>query len=139
MKLPKDATPKPRRGEIWAVDLEPTQGQEIRSRKTSDADTRPALVIQRNDMGHTATKVVVPITDYQPDRDLFRMWRVPLGDAPESGLSKLSCADVSQMRTLATHSTRFKRKLGRVHPTELEQTVKALAICVDAPPPSPKS
>lgn len=136
MKLPKDAQrPKPRRGEIWAVDLEPTQGQEIRSRKNSDADTRPALVIQRNDVGETATKVIVPITDFLPDRDAFRAWRVALGDNSTSGLSKVSCADVTQTRTLSTDTGRFKRKMGEAHPAELEATAGALALCMSAPAP----
>ena len=137
MKLPPEAKPpKPRRGEIWAVDLEPTEGQEIRSRKHADTDTRPALVIQRNDIGDTATKVVVPITDYLPDRDVLRPWRVALGDNTTSGLSKVSCADVTQTRTLATDSTRFKRKLGQAHPAELQATSDALARCMGATPKS---
>jgi mRNA interferase MazF len=136
MKLPKDATPKPRRGEIWAVDLEPTQGQEIRSRKHSDADTRPALVIQRDGLGDTATKIVVPITDFSPERDVWRPWRVALGDNSTSGLSKVSCADVTQTRTLATDSTRFKRKMGVAHPAELDATADALARGIGVTPKS---
>jgi len=139
MKLPPQPKPPvPRRGEIWAVDLEPTQGQEIRSRKHSDADTRPALVIQRDDVGETSTRVIVPITDFLPQRDAFRVWRVALGDSAGSGLSKVSCADVTQTRTLSFGSGRFKRKMGEVHPTELEETARALALCVGAPAPTVK-
>ena len=86
----------PKRGEIWRVDLEPTRGKETQSRKRSDSDTRAVLVLVRAGVGESGVRLCAPILNYQPQRDELSFWRVELGDGDESGLSKLSCADVSR-------------------------------------------
>jgi hypothetical protein len=73
-----------------------------------------------------------PITDFKPDRDKLRYWRVVIGDNEESGLSKLSCADVSQTRALDV--SRFVSQDGKAHPTETEASAAALALCVGYTP-----
>jgi mRNA-degrading endonuclease toxin of MazEF toxin-antitoxin module len=76
------------------------------------------------------------ITDYKPERDKPRFWRVVIGAAPESGLTKVSCADVSQTRALDI--ARFVRQAGRAHVAEVEATAAALAQTVGYQPPQPK-
>lgn len=127
MKTPKT---KPRRGEIWRVDLEPTRGKETQSFKTSESDTRPVLVLVRAGVGESGVRLCAPITGYLPARDELCFWRVEIGDSDESGLSKISCADVSQARALDL--SRFVRKDGAAHPTETQVSAAMLALLVGA-------
>ena len=129
MKLPKQPPAiNPRRGEIWRVDLEPTQGSEMSSDKGGRGDTRPMLVLSLSGIGERTVRLCAPITDYQPQRDGLRVWRVPVGDSSTSGLSKLSCADVSQTRALDL--SRFVRRDGRAHDAEVEVSARTLALIV---------
>lgn len=137
MKLPKGAQPKgspsapainPKRGEIWRVDFEPTVGSEMSSDKGNRGDTRPALVLSLPKIGERTIRICAPITDYLPDRDAARFWRVEIGDNPTSGLSKMSCVDVSQTRALDT--ARFIRHDGKAHPAEVEASARTLALIV---------
>ncbi len=127
---------KPQRGEIWRVNLEPTRGSELKSDKGGKNDTRPVLVLNRPSVGTPGVSVCALITDYKPERDKPRFWRVIVGDAPESGLDKVSCADVSQTRALDI--SRFVRHAGRAHAAEVEATAAALARTVGHKPPQPK-
>lgn len=124
----KSENVKPRRGDIWRVNLEPTTGSEIKSDKGRKGDTRPVLVLSRPRIGEKSVCLCAPITDYKPDRDDLRFWRVEIGDTDENGLSKLSCIDVSQTRALDTG--RFERQSGRAHHAETEASAAALARCV---------
>ena len=135
LKLPKVEATRPRRGEIWRVDLEPTQGREIQSSKGGPNDTRPVLVLTRPSVGTPGVSLCAPISDYNEGRDVSRFWRVVLFNAPESGLSKVCCADVSQTRALDV--SRFVRKDGRAHPAEVDATAKALATVIEVPDPAP--
>jgi len=122
---------KPRRGEIWRVDLEPTRGRELQSSKGASTDTRPVLVLTRAGVGEPGVSLCAPICNYDAGRDEERSWRVVLLDTPESGLTKLCCADVSQTRALDI--SRFVRKDGRADSNELDATAKALALTIEAP------
>lgn len=119
---------KPRRGDIWRVNLEPTVGGEIRSDKGRRGDTRPILVLSRPRVGEKSVYLCAPITDYKPDRDELRFWRIEIGDTPENGLDKMSCIDVSQTRAL--DFGRFRRGCGRAHAAETQASATALARCV---------
>lgn len=124
---PKDASPvlNPRRGEVWRVNLEPTVGAEIRK------DFRPVLVLNRPGTGERTVRLCAPITDFKPERDALRYWRVGIGEGV-SGLDKFSCVDVSQTRALDV--ARFVRKDGKAHPAELEAVVAALAAIIGFEP-----
>lgn len=117
----------PRRGEIWRVNLEPTIGAEIQK------DFRPVLVLNRPGVGERTIRLCAPITDFKPERDELRYWRVGIGEG-ESGLSKFSCIDVSQMRALDL--ARFVQKDGRAHPAEVEAAAAVLADCIGYEPPT---
>jgi mRNA interferase MazF len=118
---------QPKRGEIWRVNLEPTRGGELQK------NNRPVLVLSRPGIGTPGVSLCAPITDYKPDRDKRRYWRVVIGDNEISGLNKLSCADVSQTRALDT--SRFILQDGQAHPTETEASAAALVLCVGYVPP----
>ncbi len=135
VKLPKVEETRPRRGEIWRADLEPTQGAEIQSAKGDRRDTRPVLVLSHPNEGTPGVSLCVPITDYKPDRDKPRYWRVVMGDNEASGLRKISCADVSQTRALDV--ARFWWRSGKAHPAEVEATAAALATLAGVPAPMP--
>jgi len=121
---------KPRRGEIWRVDLEPTIGSEIQSAKGNKGDTRPVLVLSRSGVGEARVKLCAPITDFKLPRDALRFWRVAISDTKESGLTKMSCVDLSQTRALDI--ARFVRKDGKAHEAEIEAAASALAFVVGA-------
>ena len=119
---------QPKRGEIWRVNLEPTRGGELQK------DNRPVLVLSRPGIGAPGVSLCAPITDFKPDRDKLRYWRVVIGDNETSGLDKLSCADVSQTRALDV--SRLVSHDGKAHPTEIEASAAALAKCVGYAPKS---
>lgn len=112
----------PLRSEIWRVNLEPVLGSEMRK------DGRPVLVLQLPHTGYKTLRLCAPITDFYPDRDALRYWRVVIGDNSVSGLEKLSCTDASQVRALDLQ--RFLHKIGEAHPAEMEATVGALCTLV---------
>lgn len=111
----------PGRGQIWRVNLEPTRGSELQK------NNRPVLVLSRPGIGTPGVSLCAPITDFKPERDKLRFWRVVIGDNETSGLNKLSCADVSQTRALDV--SRFVSQDGKAHPTEVEASAAALAKC----------
>lgn len=115
---------QPRRGEIWRVNLEPTRGGETQK------PNRPVLVLSRPNVGASGVSLCAPITDFRPDRDNRRFWRVVIGDNQTSGLDKTSCVDLSQTRALDV--SRFIRKDGRAHPAEIKASAVALAQIVGA-------
>ena len=114
---------KPQRGEIWRANLEPTVGGEIQK------DNRPVLVLSRPSVGAVGVSLCAPITDFKPDRDGRRFWRVFLDANAQSALDKSSCADVGQTR--AFDVSRFVRQDGKAAPVEVEAVVAALAKSVD--------
>lgn len=108
---------KPRRGDIWRVDLEPTIGSEIRSDKGRRGDTRPILVLSRPRVGEKSVYLCAPITNYKPDRDELRFWRIEISDTPENGLDKMSCNAAPALEScfgdslnFTNHAPRFYRR-----------------------------
>ena len=114
---------KPQRGAIWRANLEPAVGGEIQQ------DNRSVLVLSRPSVGAVGVSLCAPITDFKPDRDGRRFWRVFLDANEHSGLDKPSCADVGQTRALDV--SRFVRQDGKAAPVEVEAVVAALAKSVD--------
>lgn len=91
-------------------------------------DNRPVLILSRTGIGERSVRLCAPFTDYLPARDSLRFWRIEIGDNPQSGLSKMSCADVSQTRALDV--SRLISKDGKAHPTEVEASAATLAQIV---------
>lgn len=108
------------RGDIWIVDLNPTQGSEIKKR-------RPCVVISEDDLGRLPLKIVVPITEWKQDF-IDYLWMTKLIPNKNNNLSKPSAADSFQVRSVAEE--RFICKKGVVSPRELEDIVAAIAIII---------
>ena len=106
-----------RRGEIWLINLDPTVGAEIRR-------TRPAVIVNDDEVGILPLKVVVPVTEWK-DRYAVAPWMVRLDPDRNNGLTKPSAADAFQVRSVAQQ--RLSQRLGRVSDNQLRQITGALA------------
>jgi mRNA interferase MazF len=109
----------PKRGDVYVVRLDPTQGVEI-------AKTRPAVVIQ-NDVGNRFSDltIVAPITS-KYDAELYPT--EVLVKAPEGGLQTDSVVLLNQIR--AVDKRRLGRRLGALHPSTMTLVNEALAVSV---------
>jgi mRNA interferase MazF len=104
--------PKPIRGELWQVRLDPIEGYE-------QAGTRPAVVVSedRFNQGPAEMIVILPITGTQHNIS----YHVPVAP-PEGGLTKQSFVMCDQIRAISTK--RLIRRLGQMTP----QTMTAIEI-----------
>ena len=101
------------RGEIFWAELNPVQGQE-------QAGRRPVVVLSHDVFNMRSGTVIAMAITSQPQRAGF-----PLTMELESGdLPKKSWVKISQIRTLST--TRFRNKIGRLSPEELDLLVQGL-------------
>lgn len=106
------------RGEIWLINLDPTIGAEIQK-------TRPAIIVNDDDIGILPLKVIVPITDWK-ERYSIAPWMVRLEADAESGLDKNSAADAFQVRSVAQE--RFVQQLGKLSDDMMQKITSALAV-----------
>ncbi len=108
--------PQASRGQVWQVDLSPTQGHETRG-------SRPCLVItvDRFNQGPAGLVVVLPITT--------KVKGIPFHvtiDPPEGGVSERSFIKCEEPRCISTD--RLTRCLGSVTPGTMEQVSDAVRI-----------
>ena len=110
---------RPRRGEVYLVNFDPTIGAEIRK-------TRPALIVQ-NDVAnrHSAITIVAVITS-QFDQTLYPTEL--LISPPEGGLRTESVALLNQIRSI--DKQRLVRRLGNLRPETMERVDRAILISV---------
>ena len=104
------------RGEIWLINLSPTLGAEMQK-------TRPAVIVNDDEVGILPLKVIVPITDWK-DRYAQAPWMVRLEPTSENGLSKTSTADAFRVRSVSEQ--RFVSRLGNLSPDNMETVGNAL-------------
>lgn len=106
---------RPRRGEVWIVELDPTRGHEMQK-------TRYCLVIQSDVLNKTLpTYIIAPITSKVREE-----W-FPIGivlKKSEGGLSKESQVMLNQIK--ACDITRFKRKIGKLSDNTITQVNESL-------------
>ena len=96
-------------GDIWLVSLDPTVGSEIQK-------TRPCVVISPPELNqYLKTVIVAPMTTGAR----AAAFRIPLTFQNKQGLILLD-----QIRTL--DKTRLRKKVGTLHPSTLEKTLRAL-------------
>jgi len=107
---------KPRRGELWTVNLSPTVGRE-------QAGTRPALIISVDMLNQSAADLVIalPVTS----RDKKVRSHVPV-DAGEGGLRLRSFIKCEDIRSISVR--RLDRRLGSVSLEILEEVEDRLRI-----------
>jgi mRNA interferase MazF len=108
---------RPRRGEVYLVNFDPTLGAEIQK-------PRPALIVQ-NDIAnrHSAITIVAAITS-QFD-DLLYPTEV-LIRPPEGGLKTDSVALLNQIRSI--DKQRLVRRLGTLKPESMDRVDRAILI-----------
>jgi mRNA interferase MazF len=112
----------PKRREVWLVDFDPAVGAEIRK-------SRPAVVVSMDTIGRLPLRMVVPITDREPQYASFP-WFVELPADASKGLIRDSEADCFQTKSVS--ETRFLRRLGQVTLTQIDDIASAIALCVGA-------
>jgi len=110
-----------RRGDIYAVDLEPVRGSEANT-------TRPAVIVSNDAANRAAersgrgTVTVVPITS---NTSWTFPFQVPLS-AGECGLKVDSKAQAEQVR--AVSADRLRQRIGEVPPVTMRRLDSALRI-----------
>jgi len=112
-----------RRGEIWLINLDPTIGAEIKK-------TRPAVIVNDDEVGRLPLRIIVPITDWK-DRYELAPWMVKVEPDAANKLQKTSAADAFQVRSVAVE--RFVKEIGKVSDDALEAVTRALAIVLSIP------
>ncbi|MCA9235752.1 MAG: type II toxin-antitoxin system PemK/MazF family toxin [Planctomycetales bacterium] len=110
------ATSDPLRGDVWDVNLDPTQGREQKGR-------RPALVVSADAFNRGAADlvIVVPITSQAK--------QIPIHvkiDAPEGGLKTTSFAKPEDMRSVS--KTRLGKRWGSVSTGTMAQVEDMLRV-----------
>ena len=110
---------RPRRGEIYLVDFDPTLGAEIKK-------TRPALVLQ-NDIAnrHSPITIVAAITS-KFDEKLYPT--EVLIEKPEGGLTRDAVVLLNQVRSI--DKSRLIRRIGALEPATMQLVDRALQISV---------
>jgi mRNA interferase MazF len=109
----------PLRGEIWAVNLDPTVGHE-------QAGLRPALVVSSDALNSAAWSLVVVLPITGTDRGFPSHVKL---SPPEGGLTKPSVIMVEQPRTVS--KSRLGRRFGIVSPETMEQVDELLRMVLD--------
>jgi len=112
-----------KQGEIWSVNLDPTQGAEIRK-------TRPAIIVNDNAVGRLPLKIIVPLTDWK-SHYAQAPWMVELLPSTRNRLTKPSAADCFQVRSIS--ESRFIKRVGTIDPRTLELIQAALAAVLSIP------
>ena len=87
------STKSMRRGQVWLYNSNPSVGDEI-------GKTRPAVIVNNDEIGTLRLKIIVPITGWN---NAFAgvVWMVRLEPNLENGLSKVSAADTFQVRSIS--------------------------------------
>lgn len=113
--------PNPSRGEVWYVDFDPTIGSEIEK-------TRPAVVVSIDNIGILPIKIVAPITKWNAAFS-NKVWFVNIKPNNTNGLKKESAVDTLQVK--GVDILRFRKKLGQLTATEMDDITAAIAAIID--------
>jgi mRNA interferase MazF len=104
----------PKRGEVWLVDFDPTRPDEI-------GKTRPALVIQSDEIDIGTTLVIPFSTVIVPDSEPLRVHYKKL-----SFLDKSSDLAITQMRALSVN--RFHKKIGSLPASDMSKVSQYIGM-----------
>lgn len=119
MNVPeKRVLPRPRRGDVFLVRLDPIEGSE-------QAGIRPAVVLTRDAINaNSQVVVIVPFTDAANPKRIYpsHVW-VPKGSA---GLRLDSIAKTEQIRAIEV--SRFVAYCGKLADAQVKQLEEALRI-----------
>ncbi len=110
-------TATPKRGEVWLVNLDPTQGSE-------QAGTRPVIIFQNDIVSQFSTTVIaIPLTTNQRRASLPICLPIQQGDG---GLTQNSVALCFQIRVL--DKTRLIRRLGQLSADTLARLEEVVLV-----------
>jgi mRNA interferase MazF len=99
----------PKRGEVYLVSLDPTQGREIKK-------TRPCVIVSPDELNsNLATYIVAPMTTGGHPYP----FRIPCRFQSKDGFIV-----IDQLRTV--DGRRLVRRLGKVHPVTLQKVLATL-------------
>lgn len=112
---------KPKRGEIWLVNFDPTIRAEIKK-------VRPAIVINSDAVGKLPIRLIAPITDWKPYFSQ-NLWHLKIEPDALNGLTKVSAIDVLQLRGVDLQ--RFIRKLGQVSDVTMSEITVAIVTIIE--------
>lgn len=122
--LPQTPAFDPKRGEIWWVDLDPTEGDEIQK-------WRPCVIVSSDGFRGLQVRLVVPITEWQP-----KFTPLPYHTKIEAdiinGLDKDSSANALQTRAVSPR--RFDAQtgsIGTLTANQMEEVVISIAAVVE--------
>ena len=96
--------PKPRRGDLWMVNLNPTIGRE-------QAGTRPALVISVDELNHSAADLFIALPVTTREKKIRSHVAIDV-DESESGLRSRSFIKCEDIRSISVR--RLEHRLGSV-------------------------
>jgi len=100
-----------KQGEIWLIDLDPTVGAEINK-------TRPAVIINDDQLGRLPLKIIAPITDWK-DHYSVAPWMIAIDPSDQNGLIKKSSIDCFQIRSIS--KSRLIKRIGHITYSEILQ------------------
>jgi len=104
-------------GEIWLVNLDPTLGAEMNK-------TRPALIINDNELGKLPLKVIVPITGWKEHYGIAP-WMIKIEPNKTNGLVKTSSIDCFQIRSVSQQ--RIVEKIGEITYDEISKVHEGIS------------
>ncbi len=107
----------PKRGEIYLVKLDSTQGSKIRK-------TRPAVIVQ-NDVANASSPITIVAAISSKSGQIVYPTEVPIQPS-ESGLPNPSIVMCNQIRSI--DHKRILKRLGRVRPERMNEVDIALRI-----------
>jgi mRNA interferase MazF len=110
--------PKPHRGDVWLVALDPAVGHEIQK-------TRPAVIVSNDDYNqYNWVVLVVPLTSHDK-AEYDQVLVLP----PDGGLSQPSVTLPDQLR--AVDRSRLVKRLGRLKAETVSELDDSLRIVLD--------
>lgn len=119
------------RGDVWDVNFDPSEGDEIQKKRPAVVINQEAVVISREGIGRLRLVIVVPITGWNP-RYADYFWMVMIPTTARNGLTKDSAADAFQVKSVSQQ--RLVRRRGELTPLQLDDIAAAIALCVGYAP-----
>ena len=100
-----------KQGEIWMINLDPTVGAEMNK-------TRPAVIVNDDQLGILPLKIIVPITDWKEHYSVAP-WMIAIDPSNQNGLIKKSSIDCFQIRSIS--KSRLIKRIGQITFNEILQ------------------
>jgi mRNA interferase MazF len=105
-----------KQGEIWLIDLDPVIGAEMNK-------TRPAVIVNDNQLGKLPLKIIAPITDWKEHYSIAP-WMIAINPSKQNGLSKKSSIDCFQIRSVS--KDRLIKRIGHISFSEILQVQEGI-------------